>query len=65
MEAAGPYAQPYQPEAQYLDYDGDFAGPARMQPGLAATHFDNHKYTIFAGSNEIQRNIISKMILGL
>jgi len=64
MEAAGPYAQPYQPEAQYLDYAGEFAGPA-YAAGLAATHFDNHKYTIFAGSNEIQRNIISKMILGL
>ena len=64
MEAAGPYAQPYQPEAQYLDYDGEFAGPP-YAAGLAATHFDNHKFTIFAGSNEIQRNIISKMILGL
>ena len=64
MEAAGPYAQPYQPEAQYLDFAGEFAGPP-YAAGLAATHFDNHKFTIFAGSNEIQRNIISKMILGL
>ena len=64
MEAAGPYAQPYQHEAQYLGFDGELAGPANAS-GLAATHFDNHKYSIFAGSNEIQRNIISKMILGL
>ena len=64
LEAAGPYAQPYQPEAQYLEFAGEFAGPPYAS-GLAATHFDNHKYTIFAGSNEIQRNIISKMILGL
>ena len=64
LEAAGPYAQPYQPEAQYLDFAGEFAGPP-YAAGLAATHFDNHKFTIFAGSNEIQRNIISKMILGL
>ena len=64
MEAAGPYAQPYQPEAQYLEFDGEGGGPAYAS-GLAATHFDNHKYSIFAGSNEIQRNIIAKMILGL
>ena len=64
MEAAGPYAQPYQPEAQYLEFDGVLAGPD-YAPGLAAAHFDNHKYSIFAGSNEIQRNIIAKMILGL
>ena len=64
LEAAGPYGQPYQPEAQYLEFAGEFAGPAYAS-GLAAAHFDNHKYTIFAGSNEIQRNIISKMILGL
>jgi alkylation response protein AidB-like acyl-CoA dehydrogenase len=64
MDAAGPYAQPYQPEAQYLAYAGEFAGPP-YAAALAATHFDNHKYTIFAGSNEIQRNIIAKMILGL
>ena len=64
MEAAGPYAQPYQHEAQHLGFDGELAGPAYAS-GLAATHFDNHKYSIFAGSNEIQRNIISKMILGL
>ena len=64
MEAAGPYAQPYQHEAQYLGFDGELAGPGYAS-GLAATHFDNHKFSIFAGSNEIQRNIISKMILGL
>ena len=31
----------------------------------AATYFNNRKLSIFGGSNEIQRNIISKMILGL
>ena len=31
----------------------------------AAQYFNNRKLSIFGGSNEIQRNIISKMILGL
>ena len=31
----------------------------------AAAYFNYRKLSIFGGSNEIQRNIISKMILGL
>ena len=31
----------------------------------AAQYFNNRKLSIFGGSNEIQKNIISKMILGL
>ena len=31
----------------------------------AAQYFNYRKLSIFGGSNEIQRNIISKMILGL
>ena len=31
----------------------------------AATYFNNRKLSIFGGSNEIQKNIITKMILGL
>ena len=31
----------------------------------AALYFNNRKLSIFGGSNEIQKNIISKMILGL
>jgi len=39
-------------------------GPAEAAP-LAAQYFNNRKLSIFGGSNEIQKNIISKMILGL
>jgi alkylation response protein AidB-like acyl-CoA dehydrogenase len=28
-------------------------------------YFNNRKLSIFGGSNEIQKNIVSKMILGL
>jgi alkylation response protein AidB-like acyl-CoA dehydrogenase len=48
--------------------DADYAGP-RFGPDFAAAataqYFNNRKLSIFGGSNEIQKNIISKMILGL
>jgi alkylation response protein AidB-like acyl-CoA dehydrogenase len=31
----------------------------------AAEYFNNRKLSIFGGSNEVQKNIISKMIVGL
>ena len=33
--------------------------------GLAGEMFNGRKTSIYGGSNEIQRNIISKMVLGL
>ena len=62
MEAVGPYAVPFVPEA--IDGNDDGAGPAHAAP-LAATYFNWRKVTIFGGSNEIPRNIISKAVLGL
>lgn len=57
--AAGPYALPF------MDLDEtDPVGPAFST--FAASHYFNYrKLSIYGGSNEIQRNIISKMILGL
>jgi len=62
--AMGPYAQPFVAEA--LEDNGREApvGPA-VAASAAAQYFNNRKLSIFGGSNEIQRNIISKMILGL
>ena len=62
MDVVGPYALPYQ-----AGIDGsneppigpDYAGP------LAPTYFNWRKISIYGGSNEIQRNIVSKAILGL
>lgn len=41
------------------------ADPADFTGAAAAQYFNNRKLSIFGGSNEIQKNIISKMILGL
>jgi len=62
--AMGPYALPYIEEARQEGYSGTDVGPQEASYA-AAQYFNNRKLSIFGGSNEIQKNIISKMILGL
>jgi alkylation response protein AidB-like acyl-CoA dehydrogenase len=62
--AMGVYAQPLIEEALDADYDGEPVGP-QGAASAALQYFNNRKLSIFGGSNEIQKNIISKMILGL
>ena len=62
--AMGPYALPFIEEAQYEDYADEPVGPKEAATA-AANYFNYRKLSIFGGSNEIQKNIISKMILGL
>jgi alkylation response protein AidB-like acyl-CoA dehydrogenase len=64
MEALGPYALPFRPEAMALDTEDEPVGPDYAAP-LAARYFNYRKVTIYGGSNEIQRNIIAQMVLGL
>ena len=62
--ALGPHAQPFMPEALEDGFNGEAVGPE----GAAAVtpqYFNLRKLSIFGGSNEIQKNIISKMILQL
>lgn len=65
VEAAGYYALPFVPE-QYVP---DFPDEGRIGYGTetksSLQYFNNRKATIYAGSNEIQRNIIAKHVLGL
>ena len=57
MDAVGPFSQAFQAlEAPHFDAD-----TARIAP----RYCNYRKTTIYAGSNEIQRNIIAKMSLGL
>ena len=62
--AMGPYAQPFvaRGAARKASTARRSARPRRR--AAAAQYFNNRKLSIFGGSNEIQRNIISKMILG-
>ena len=64
MQALGSHALPWQPGALDDGYAGEIAGPA-FGPPLTGEYFNYRKASIYAGSNEIQRNIISKMMLGL
>ena len=60
LEAAGHYGAPFLGEAGH----NSGIGP-RHSLGLAGDYFNGRKTSIYGGSNEIQRNIISKMVLGL
>ena len=63
LEVVGPYAMPY------IDQD---RAEGRNEPGIgpdfaasaAPTYFNMRKTSIYGGSNEIQRNIVAKAILG-
>ncbi len=57
MQAVGPMAQPFKAV-------GDGAID-HVTSRLAPRYFNYRKASIYAGSNEIQRNIIAKMTLGL
>lgn len=70
LEAAGDWGRAYQPEAgrpggaARLPHATGVAGP--LFPALAGVHYLNDRAgSIYAGSNEIQRNIIAKTALGL
>lgn len=71
LEAAGHYGRAYQPQQlraggdiALAHADGDTVGP--LQAALAPLRFLNDRAgTIYAGSNEIQRNILAKAALGL
>ncbi|MCE3264231.1 MAG: pimeloyl-CoA dehydrogenase large subunit [Pseudoduganella sp.] len=64
VEALGPQALPF--DAAYLDGEREhaLAGDDDAAP-LAGYYFNFRKTSIYGGSNEIQKNIITQMILGL
>jgi alkylation response protein AidB-like acyl-CoA dehydrogenase len=61
LEAAGHYGAPYLRDAPH---NLGAVGPDAAH-GVAGAYFNNRKTSIYGGSNEIQRNIIAKVVLGL
>ncbi|MDB5855870.1 MAG: pimeloyl-CoA dehydrogenase large subunit [Herminiimonas sp.] len=64
LEAVGPYGLPFdraylEGKAEHSVAQDDDAAP------LASYYFNYRKTSIYGGSNEIQKNIITQMILGL
>ncbi len=65
MDAAGYYALPYVPEQYESDFDPELRFTQNGETQAALRYFNGRKVTIYGGSNEIQRNIIAKHVLGL
>jgi pimeloyl-CoA dehydrogenase large subunit len=63
MDVIGPYAAPYDPHSEEGSNEPP-VGPdwAAM---IAPNYFNTRKVSIYGGSNEIQKNIIAKAVLGL
>ncbi len=64
MDVVGPYALPYQPERPDERWNEPPVGPDWAST-VAPVYFNTRKVSIYGGSNEIQRSIIAKAILGL
>ncbi|WP_332683191.1 acyl-CoA dehydrogenase family protein [Bosea sp. (in: a-proteobacteria)] len=63
LEVAGPFALPAPERSGDLINDWPFAHD--WADAAAASYFNNRKVSIYGGSNEIQKNIIAKAVLGL
>ncbi len=64
MEVIGYYAMPDQREARMPGSNAPVIGPDYAEAATAA-YLNDRAASIYAGSNEVQRNIIAKMVLGL
>ena len=65
MQAVGPYALPFRARGARRRLRGRAPSAPSYAAPLAAHYFNMRKTSIYGGSNEIQKNIISQMILGL
>ena len=61
MDVVGPYVLPYDPHEEGSNEEP--VGP-EYAAEAAPTYFNWRKISIYGGSNEIQRNIVAKAILG-
>jgi alkylation response protein AidB-like acyl-CoA dehydrogenase len=63
LEAVGHYGAPY--FRGFCEGDNEHPIGPDYAHRAAPTYFNTRKTTIYGGSNEIQRNIIAKMVLGI
>jgi alkylation response protein AidB-like acyl-CoA dehydrogenase len=64
VNVSGPHSTPWQPDRQDHRRNEPMVGPDWAAP-LASNYFYFRAASIYGGSNEIQRNILAKAVLGL
>jgi alkylation response protein AidB-like acyl-CoA dehydrogenase len=64
LEVVGPYAMPHDAQQDALLRNEPPIGPDWASP-IAPTYFNMRKVSIYGGTNEIQKNIVAKAVLGL
>ena len=65
LESAGYYALPYVPEQFVPGFPESDRIGAGAETNYAPRYFNFRKASIYGGSNEIQKNIVAKHVLGL
>lgn len=64
MQITGADSWPYDPD--WMHAEADFHGPgADYSPAAAAGYFDMRKTAIYGGTNEVQKGIIAKQLIGV
>jgi acyl-CoA dehydrogenase len=64
VEAAGAYAAAFQPKAAAPGSNAEPIGPDHSL-AVMARYLNDRAASIYGGSNEIQRDIIARLVLGL
>ena len=65
VEAAGYYALPFVPDQYALDFPQENHVGEGTETQSSLRYFNFRKASIYGGSNEIQKNIVAKHVLGL